>query len=74
MACGTLPENQAQTLKLCFSYGPPSRGHTSVGQPTRTYLLQLCTDTGCSLEDLPGVMDYRDGWMERESGKSMLVA
>ena len=21
-----------------------------------------CADTGCSLEDLPGVMDDRDGW------------
>ena len=29
----------------------PSCGRVSVGQPIRTYLQQLCTDTGCSLED-----------------------
>ena len=29
------------------------------------YLQQLCTDTGCSLEDLPDVMDDRDKWQER---------
>ena len=40
-------------------------GHTSFGQPARTWSRQLCTDTGCSLEDLPGVMDNRDGWRER---------
>ena len=28
---------------------------------------QLCTDTGCSLEDLPGAMDDREGWWERVS-------
>ena len=44
-------------------YGP----HASAGWPTKMYLQQLCTDTGCSLENLPGVM-------ERESGKSMLAA
>ena len=35
------------------------------GRPTRTYIQQLCTDTGCGLEDLLGVMDDRDGWQER---------
>ena len=37
---------------------------TSIGQP-RTYLQQLRTDTGCSLEDLLEVMDDRDEWLER---------
>ena len=36
-----------------------------VGWPARTYLQQLCANTGCSLEDLPGAMDDRDGWWER---------
>ena len=27
--------------------------------------LQLCSDTGCSPEDLPGTMDDKDGWRER---------
>ena len=49
-----------------FSDEPPSYGYASVGQPTRTYLQQLCADTRCSLEDLPGVMDDKDWWRERE--------
>ena len=32
---------------------------------------QLCTNTGCRLEDLPEVMEDRDEWQERESGKSV---
>ena len=43
----------------------PSHGHANVGRPAWTYLKQLCTDTGCSLEDLPEVMDDRGGWQER---------
>ena len=35
----------------------PTHGHVSVGQLTRPYTDQLCVDTGCNLEDLPGVMD-----------------
>ena len=46
----------------------------SVGQPARSYLHQLCADRGCSLEGLLGVMDERDGWEERESGKYVLAA
>ena len=46
----------------------------SVGWQTRTYLHKLCTNTVCSLEDLQGVMDERDEWWERESGKSVLAA
>ena len=42
-----------------------SHGRAKVGRPARTCIQQLCTDTGCSLEDLPGVMDDRDGWLER---------
>ena len=35
------------------------------GQPARTYIQQLCANTGCSLEDLPEAMDEREGWWER---------
>ena len=35
-----------------------------VGRPARTYIQQICADTGCSLEDLPGTMDDRDRWRE----------
>ena len=30
-----------------------------------TYIQQLCADTGCRLDDLPGVIDERDEWRER---------
>ena len=43
---------------------PPHR-RAKVGRPARTYIQQLCGDTGCSLENLPGAMDDRDGWRER---------
>ena len=42
-----------------------NHGRASVGRPARTYLYQLCTDAGCSLEVLPGAIDDRDGWRER---------
>ena len=37
-------------------------------------LIYISADTGCSLEDLQGTMNDRDGWRERESGKSVLAA
>ena len=40
----------------------PSHGRARVG---RTYLQQLCTDTGCSMEDLSEAMDHKDEWRER---------
>ena len=43
----------------------PSHGQAKAGCPVRTYLQQLCTDTGCSPEDLPKAMDDREVWRER---------
>ena len=43
----------------------PTRGCASVGRQARTNRQQLCVDTGCSLEDLPRVMDDRGGWRDR---------
>ena len=40
----------------------PSHGRAKAGRPAKTYMPQLCTDRGCSLEDLPGTMDDREGW------------
>ena len=40
---------------------------TNVGRPAQTYIYQLCADTICGLEDLPGAMDDRDWCWERES-------
>ena len=42
-----------------------SHGQANVGWPARTYIQQLCADTGCSWEDLQGVMDDRNGWWDR---------
>ena len=43
----------------------PSHRQASAGQPARTYLQQLCADTGCSLDDLLKAMDNRDKWWGR---------
>ena len=51
----------------------PSHVRASVGRRARTYTQQLCADTGCSLKDLPGVMDDRMGG-GKESGRSVLTA
>ena len=50
----------------------PSHGRAKAEQPTRTYIQQLCADTGCSLEDLPGAMDNKYGWRERAKGDPRL--
>ena len=42
-----------------------SHGWASIGWPTRTYLQQLRSDTGCCREDLPEATDDRDEWSER---------
>ena len=43
----------------------PSHGLATAGRPVRTYIQQLCANTRCSLEDLLGARDNRDGWQER---------
>ena len=40
-------------------------GQAKAGQPARTYIQQLCEDTGCSPEDLPKAMNDREKWRER---------
>ena len=35
------------------------------GWPARTYIQQLCEDTGCSPENLPEAMNNREKWQER---------
>ena len=42
-----------------------SYGQAKAGRPARTYIKQLCEDTGCSPEDLPEVMNNREEWRER---------
>ena len=43
----------------------PTYGRSKAGRPARTYILQLCEDTGCSPEDLPEAMNDREKWRER---------
>ena len=43
----------------------PTYGRAKAGRPARTYIQQLCEDTGCSPEDLPEVMNDREKWRER---------
>ena len=49
----------------------PTYGRAKAERLARTYIQQLCEDTGCSLEDLPEAMNDRD---ERGPGISMLAA
>ena len=43
----------------------PTYGRSKAGQPARTYIQQLCEDTGCSPEDQPEAMNDREKWRER---------
>ena len=43
----------------------PAYGRAKVGRPARTYIQQLCEDTGCSPEDLPESMNDMEKWRER---------
>ena len=44
----------------------PTNSRASVGRLARTYLQQLCVETGCRLEDMPRAIEDRDEWGERE--------
>ena len=43
----------------------PTHGRAKAGRPARTYIQQLCEDTGCCPEDLPRAMKDREEWRER---------
>ena len=51
----------------------PAYGQSKAGRPARTFIQQLCDDTGCNPEDLPEAMNDRETWGERESGISVLM-
>ena len=42
----------------------PTHGCARVGRRARTYIQQLCEDTGCNPEDLPEAMNDREKWRE----------
>ena len=39
-------------------------GQAKAGRPARTYIQQLCEDTGCNPEDLPEAMNDGEKWRE----------
>ena len=43
----------------------PTHGRAKAGRRARTYIQQLCEDTGCCPEDLPRAMNDREEWRER---------
>ena len=43
----------------------PTYGRAKAGRPARTYIQQLCKDTGCGPEDLPEAKSDRDKRRER---------
>ena len=43
----------------------PTYDRAKAGRPARTYIQQLCEDTGSSPEDLPEAMNDREKWRER---------
>ena len=44
---------------------PPTYARAKAGRPARTYIQQLCEDTGCSPDDLPEAMNDREKWREK---------
>ena len=44
----------------------PTHGRAKAGRPARTYIQQLCEDTGCCPEDLPRAMNDREEWRESQ--------
>ena len=43
----------------------PTYGRSKAGRSARSYIQQLCEDTGCSPEYLPGTMNDNEKWQER---------
>ena len=56
-------------LDKCILYSKllwiPAYGQAKAGRPARTYIQQLCEDTGCDPEDLPKAMNDWEKWRER---------
>ena len=70
----TIKARRARHVELCWRSGDelisdvflwtPTHGQAKAGKPARTYIQQLCEDTGCSLEDLLEAMNNREEWRE----------
>ena len=58
-------EKQGRDRKWCAPVDTPHMAKSKAGRPARTYIQQLCDDTGCNPEDLPEAMNDRETWKER---------
>ena len=54
----------SDVLLWTHAYGQAKAGRPA-GRPARTYIQQLCEDTGCSPEDQPEAMNDGEKWRER---------
>ena len=52
----------------------PAYGQSKAVRLARTFIQQLCDDTGCNPEDLPKAMNDSETWRERGSGISVQAA
>ena len=62
--CRTLLEKQDDLISDVLLW-TPTYGRAKAGRPARTYIQQLCKDTGCCSEDLPEAMNDGEKWRER---------
>ena len=71
----TIPARQTRHARHCWRskdeivsdvlLWTPAYGQSKAGRPARTFIQQLCDDTGCNPEDLPEAMNDRETWKER---------
>ena len=63
---GKKREGRSQKLTtIRMIWKSPTHGRAKAGRLARTYIQQLCQDTGCCPEDLPSAMNDREEWRER---------
>ena len=63
--CWALLENSKDKIISKILLWTSTHVRTSVGQPTKTYIHELCANTGCHLEDLLSTKVDWDRWQER---------
>ena len=66
----TYKEKQVRTQKWCCLMDSYTQMYKC--WPNGKDLHQVCADTRCCLEDIPGMMIDRDGWQEKTQGTSVL--
>ena len=60
--CGTQLEKRGRSDILQWT---SSHERAKAGRPARTNIVKLCANRGCSLKDLQGAIDDKDGWWVR---------